>query len=314
MPFPILASIYVLSAVTSTHLIRFGQKLGRRMVWVGALLYVTAGVGCGLWALFVVPAGIGWSPAICGLVTGALLGGTYCLYNATIRQAGVGVAHSMRQVSVVLPFCASVVVWADPLGPLGAAGAGLAILSMLLLFRGSGKREARKSKTIAILPVMMWLLAGLTRVGFKAYAEQKIPEGRPVFLTCTFFVAGAAVMVLAMMTDGRPDRKDVAHGALLGVVNILLNYLLVVMLAEKPGTMVFPLNAVAVLVVSSVAAMVLWGERYRGRVLAGILVAVAAVVLIGAAMSEVRDWKTQRQESIPAESSPLTPNASPPQS
>jgi hypothetical protein len=70
------------------------------------------------------------------------------------------------------------------------------------------------------------------------------------------------------------------YGVVIGAVNVILNFCRVRGLEVYPGTHAFPTMYLGAMVLSLTAAVVLWRERFRGRALAGVVVALIALALI----------------------------------
>ena len=215
-------ALFVITAVASAHWIRYGQARGCRMAWVGAATYATGAIGAGLY--------VGWahcpiSPVSIryGLAAGAALGVTYLFFNATIRRLGVGVAHFSRQLALAIPLLASLLIWHEPLTISRGLGFALTFAAICLISR-PGKSQAEGAEGgLPLLPAVLLISAGLTITIFKAYAERGIVGGQPTYLTCLAAAGALTVAILAIRTEGRPGWKDIGHGFVLGIDNILMN-------------------------------------------------------------------------------------------
>ena len=271
--------LFIITAVMSTHLIRYGQARGCRMAWVGALTYVTAVACTALWVAVertpIQSAAIGL-----GLSGGTALGVTYLFFNATIRRFGVGVAHFTRQLAVIVPILASLLIWHEPLNLLLGAGIVLVFVALPLMCRPLEIRPGTVKAWPILLPTALLASGGATGTLFKAYAVRNIIGGQPPYLLFLFGAAAATVTCIAIATGEWPDGKDILHGIILGLVNVLLNYFRVRGLETELGVRAFPTMSIGVILLSAAVAAILWKERYRGRVFVGMVVAIIALVLI----------------------------------
>jgi len=271
--------LFIATAVASTHGIRFAQARGCRMVWVGALAYATAVASAGLWAGASgqgVPATSAWL----GLAAGLSLGLTYLAFNVVIRRFGVGVAHLTRQLSLAVPIVASILIWAEPLPLTRTVGLTLALAGVVLMGKPIDRASLRGRRLSWLLPLALLLMAGLTNTLFKTYTENEPSGGMPSYLLFLFGGGAASVTLMALATEPWPGAKDWLFGVALGLDNAVMNYFRMRAIGSDLGVKVFPAMAIGVVLVSLLAAMILWRERYRGRVLLGVLTALAALALI----------------------------------
>jgi small multidrug resistance pump len=76
------------------------------------------------------------------------------------------------------------------------------------------------------------------------------------------------------------SRPDLLPGVLLGIWNTGASFLLLVALATVSGFVAFPLQSALALVLTAALAMLIWRERLSTAGTIGIVVAVAAAVLL----------------------------------
>jgi len=271
--------LFVLTSLASAHGIRFAQVCGCRMRWLGALAYISALACAGAWAGASgarVPASSAWL----GLAAGLTLGLTYLAFNAVIRKFGVGVAHLTRQLSIVAPIAASILVWMEPVPPRRALGLCLALAGVVLMGRPVERDSLRGRGLWWLLPFALLITAGATNTLFKTYTETERTAAVPSYLLFLFGGAAASTTLVAVLTEGCPGWRDLLFGLVLGLDNAAMNYFRVRAIGSDLGVKVFPTMALGVVLASLFLAMILWKERYRGRVLAGVLAALCALALI----------------------------------
>ena len=271
--------LFIITAVASTHWIRFSQKRGCRMMWVGALTYITATACTALW-IARARSPIHTATVTLGLGAGVALGVTYLFFNATIRRQGVGIAHFIRQLALAIPILASILIWGERVTLLCGAGVALAFAAFALISKPTKIQPHDRAGWPLILPAGLFAFAGGTNLLLKAYSAHNLSGGQPPFLLFLFAAAGAAVTLAALRTRQWPDRRDIVYGAILGLDNVLLNYFRVRALETELGVLAFPTMSIGVILLSAATAFILWKERFRGRVLAGMAVALAALILI----------------------------------
>ena len=273
--------IFILTAILSTHGMRFAQGRGCRMDWVGVWLYLTASVSALGWVLGKSLPVTG-TDAFFGSLAGLALGLTYLLFVGTIRRFGVGIAHLTRQLGLAIPILASLFIWGESelLTPLRALGLVLVFAALPLMSKPNALPHERHRAGLWLLPVMLFACAGLAKVLFKAYGE--LPGRGHTDSYLIFLCAGAGVLVLGRALGERRgfQRRDLLFGLLIGLDNALLNFSRVRAIESVAGTKVFPTMSLGVILLSLTLAAIIWKERFRGRVLVGMALAVLALILV----------------------------------
>jgi len=99
-------------------------------------------------------------------------------------------------------------------------------------------------------------------------------------LLCMFGSAAIGMALVAAAGRAGPALGEVGHGALLGTVAILANLAFLGAMRRLPAPVMFPSFWAGSVVLTAVTSMALWSERYRPRAIAGMAVAVLAMVLL----------------------------------
>lgn len=272
--------VYIVTVAAWAHVMRFGQSTRRNINWVGAINFATALALSGGWWIMRPDAHLGWQEPVYGMIAGATGCAGYFLFNSGLRLAGVAITQSMGRLSVAVPVAAAIVIWGEIPGAMRAIGLALALTSVPLLAQGDALRNAEKSARKVPILLMHFVAMGVMGVAFKAYRES-VPEGAgPVFLTFTYGVAAVCSVGIAAARSGRPDKRDIVTGLVLGAINLGSKFALMVALVALPAIVVFPVSTTGILILSTAAAMILWQERYRARAILGLVLALLALILI----------------------------------
>ncbi len=273
--------IFILTAILSTHGMRFAQGRRCRMDWVGVWLYATSTACAAAWVV-ANDLPVTSTDAVQGFIAGVALGLTYLFFVGTIRRFGVGIAHLTRQLGLAIPILASLFIWGELelLTPLRVLGLALVFAALPLMSRPAALPHERHRAGLWLLPVMLFAFAGLANVLFKAYSE--LPGRGHTVSYLIFLCAGAGVMVLGRALGERKgfQRRDLLFGLLIGLDNALLNFSRVRAIETVAGTKAFPTMSLGVILLSLTLAAVIWKERFRGRVLVGMALAVLALILV----------------------------------
>jgi drug/metabolite transporter (DMT)-like permease len=261
------------------HVMRFGQTRGMSMPWIGAVNYLFGAFCCWLWWLAEGRANLRWEACLFGGLTGACFVAAYFLMVPCLRSAGVGITQSVGRLSVVLPVAASVLLWREVPTLVQGGGLLLALVALPLLAQHNAAPGAPRGERWKLVLVLFFLTQGVAGLAMKAYKERVPAGGEAAFLACLFTVA-ALGNLLALLDEDAPRARDIFAGAALGAVNVLANYTFMHALWLLPGAVVFPVTSVGSIVLSAGAAVILWGERYRGLTLLGLALAGIALVML----------------------------------
>ncbi len=219
-----------------------------------------------------------------GLFTGALFIGGFFLLSLATERAGMGLALGVMRLSVVVPVAVSWSVWREVPTPLQQAGLVVACAALLLL-----AWPARAGRTVGHRAgyVLMGLFAvgGVADVLLKTFDEQfsaHVPDAAYLALVfATACIIGCAGLLRRAAPESRAESRVYVAGAALGVVNYGSAVFLLEAVARMRGTVVFPLNNIAIVVGSALLGRWVWNEPIGRRNRLGLACAVAALLLLG---------------------------------
>ena len=289
-------------------------------VGVALALLVTGGTA--------LDAGITLSPGLLGLsvVVGVLLIAGFFLLSLATELAGMSLALGVWRVSVVLPFLASWLIWAEApsvwqgfgmllaggaffmiakqpepavptpaVEPAGSAsGADASLPDDSLPDDSEPDEEGLTDQLVDEAPVvasfgvllLLFLSSGAIDVSLKAFEETfNAGQGEvSLFLLLSFGMAGLVGLVPVVTKGVReqvwPQRNAWGWGIVLGVVNYGSLEFLLRALEYLPGTVVFPINHLAIVLIGALIGVLVFSERLSRINLWGITLATLALALL----------------------------------
>lgn len=224
-----------------------------------------------------------------GVTTGALFIFGFFMFSLATAVAGMSLSIGVMRVSVVLPFLASWVIWAEV--PTVAQGAGLvlAAVAFFLIARTRGQAPvaepgAGQGRRFVML-ALLFLAGGVVDVMMKTFDEVFAADNsRSLFLLMLFAVAfliGLVIVLWHGVRSGRwPSGSTVAWGVVLGLVNYGSAEFFLRAIRALPGPFVFPANNIALVIGGALLGVTVWGERLSRLNWVGIALAAAALVLL----------------------------------
>jgi len=239
-----------------------------------------------------------WFPY--ALVLGGVLIGGFTLIAATVRTFSVTVGAVMQKMSLVITVVYTILAYGESVsalkvtGILAACGA-IVLINIPTTNASTGESKRRKQWYLFLLPIGAWILNAVLEI-LLFRVERLTGENADLGFLGTFFltagVLGSILMVLFAIWN-RSDAfvafrqkttvrgRDLLAGAILGVVNFgSLYFLLKVIGLGWEGSVVFPVNNVAIIALSAAFAVWFFRERLNRANWWGLALAVAAIGLI----------------------------------
>lgn len=251
-----------------------------------------------------------------GVFTGALLIAGFFVLSMATDVAGMSLALGVMRVSVVIPFVMSWWIWNEVPSAAQVVGLVLASVAFFLIARRERRRVPQSAATPVIagstggLPdppdpspsatdssdadvhwkafivlALLFLSGGAVDVSMKTFEETfGATNSRVLFLLLAFgvsFLIGAAWVLWTGLRRGRwPERGTIRWGVILGVINYGSLEFILRAINRLPGTFVFPVNNIAVVVLAAGLGVYVWGERLSRVNRIGLALAVVALILL----------------------------------
>lgn len=256
------------------------------VVTVGAINYIVAAV---------------WSVPLClqseiagditvSVVTGSILGGCYfaayffVIY--AIQTIGAASTSVISALSILLPVGCGILIWNEQPNACQIIGVVFATAALLLVGGRPSQpppesdRSGHKPWVAPFVLVAFFVLAGSSRLAQEAFKHEGIPQHFPVFLTTAFVTASIPSVALLVARQRRVSRTEFAMGFAMGAANILQTQFILQALKSYDGFVVFPVSSAGGLMLITLMATGLLGERIDRRKALGIAIAVCALVLL----------------------------------
>lgn len=225
--------------------------------------------------------GFKWLPF--SFLLGAIFIIGFQLIAYTVQQNGVTVASVAGKTSLVLPVTAAFFLYADKVTWFKVIGVILALGAVALAsFRSDGTAKKLGHKEM-LLPVVVFLLSGTGEIILNfAQARYLHAHLHHLFTMLTFGVAGALGAFWLLYLRQPLQQKNIVAGIILGVPNYFSIYLFLQALTTSgwEASVLFPVINMATVVLSGIAARVLFKETLSVINLTGVALAIAAIGLM----------------------------------
>lgn len=224
---------------------------------------------------------LGWLPIAMLLGVIFMLG--FQLIAITIQQNGITVATVAAKTTLVLPVTAAFFLYGDTFTLYKLLGILLAVAAVLLTSVKQDKKAELLHHRELILPFGVFLLGGIGEILLNfAQARYLTDDLHHLFTTVTFGSAGLVGMLFVLFKKQSFQRKNIWAGVLLGIPNYFSIYFLLRALSTSgwQSSVLFPVNNMAIVVLSGFVALLVFKERLSKLNTLGIGLALGAITII----------------------------------
>lgn len=208
---------------------------------------------------------------------GVLLPTIFLALAASVRHAGIVRSDAAQRLSLLIPLLAAFTLFGESVAPLKLIGCALGLLALVaMVWRNAA---ADTTSTHWGWPLAVFAGFGLIDVLFKRVAAAGIPLGSA--LLAVFSLALLVAFAIAARRR-RFDRRSAAGGLLLGLCNFanILFYLRAHRALPDHPSLVFASMNLGVVVLGTLIGVTVFRERLHPVNRLGVLLALAAIVLL----------------------------------
>lgn len=287
-------ALHILSSACFGLIVKWAEWRHRNVVAVGMVNYIVASLISAMAALMSGQTYFSARTPYLALFGGVTYIASYLWLVPAVRDAGVAVAMAVLRLGLaLLPAAFAVAFWHER--PVPAQIAGLLLTCVALPMASLGGQMPERPVARASWTTLFWLFVSSGGCGLaaKAFQEMGQPSQRCVYLALLFGTA-AVINIAAVRwsqwkagtvtspTSLTPcvSRADVPFGAVLGGVNVIGNWFLLLALKSVPATIAFPVSSSSSVLLITLFAFVVWHERRSVVGNLGMGLAVVALVLV----------------------------------
>lgn len=212
---------------------------------------------------------------------GVLFAETFVIYSKAISLAGTALATVSARLSVLIPVLFSILFFNESPNIKMIFGFVLAIVTLYLFYlslKNHGTQEGRKGKYIYLFSLLVGI--GFVDFSMKIFEQNFSIDEKGTFVFLIFFFAFLYTLIRIIIRKIKFDVETYEIGLVLGYPNVLAIHFLLLALASLPAIVVFPIQNIGVIVLTAVAAYLIWKEEINlyGKIAIG--VGIAAIILL----------------------------------
>jgi len=255
-------------------------KSGNALVLLAGNYFIAAIVGFVLWITqprpeFSAPA------AFFGAVMGLLFLFSFFSFAKSVNKAGTALATVSSRLSVVISTFLSILFFRETPGTFQLAGYFFALLTLFFFYlslRESHNGKMKRSGYVYLTALAVGI--GINDFSLKLFSVRRPESEKELFLFFIFFSAFIYTVAILWFKKTKFDRTVLLRGTVLGVPNILSSFFLINALLALPAMVVYPVSNIGNIVLTLLAAYLIWKEKLNQQGMFALLTGTAAIVLI----------------------------------
>lgn len=225
------------------------------------------------------------STLLLGCIGGVLFVAGLVLMQRSIRESGATLTSAFSKLGMLVPLFVSLLFFGESPGWLQAAGILLAIAAILVLNRNGAAQPGKTGGRPALFLLLLTLLVcGSSEGMMKVFEQLGNPAEDTRYFFILFLTAALLTAFLAIIEKRKSGKAlrpaELFMGILAGIPNYFSSYFLLKALLFLPAMLVYPAFSVGtILLVMGISAL-FFRERLDKRQGAGLLLILAALVLL----------------------------------
>ncbi|WP_029034676.1 EamA family transporter [Salinimicrobium terrae] len=222
-------------------------------------------------------------------ILGFMFIAVFYLAALTTQKSGLSVVSVATKMSVAIPVLFGIILYNESTGWIKITGIILALIAVYLT--SIKKKEGIKiKKRNLIFPLLVFFGSGIIDTTLKFLETSYVAEADVALFSSTIFAIAGLIGICILIFQGirgslRLSFKNVIGGVVLGIPNFGSIYFLVLALRTEgmESSTIFPLNNVAIVMISTFLGILLFKERMLPKNWIGILLAITSIILIATA-------------------------------
>ena len=219
-------------------------------------------------------------------ILGFMFIAVFYLAALTTQKSGLSVVSVATKMSVAIPVFFGIILYNESTGWIKITGIVLALFAVYLT--SIKKKDGIKiRKRNLIFPLLVFFGSGIIDTTLKFLETSYVAEADVALFSSTIFAIAGSIGILILIFQKirgnlKLSVKNVIGGVALGIPNFGSIYFLVMALREEgmESSTIFPLNNVAIVMISTFLGILLFREKMLAKNWIGILLAVASIILI----------------------------------
>lgn len=225
-----------------------------------------------------------WFPGT--LILGFLFIAVFYLAAITTQRSGLSVVSVATKMSVAIPVFFGIILYRESAGILKLTGIILALIAVYLTSIKQKDGIAIKKRNL-IFPLLVFFGSGIIDTTLKFLETSYVAEVDVALFSATIFATAGIIGICILLFQAvkgtlKITLSNILGGIALGIPNFFSIYFLVLALRTEgyDSSTIFPINNVAIVMVSTFLGILLFREKLLPKNWVGIILAVISIILI----------------------------------
>lgn len=215
-----------------------------------------------------------------GAFTGLTFIGAMLLMTRGLELAAVGAVLTSFRLAILIPIWASVWLWGESLNPVQMGGIALTLIALVLMTRGGSQAQQLSPLHSLGLLGLIFVGQGIAFCGMRWVHYAGLDAHFLQVLLYISLTAGVLGGLFTWFQGRRPHRQDLLMGIGIGLYNLLALSVNLIALSKVPGTLYFPVQGCAVVLLDNLFAQFWWKEPLTRPAMAGAALGILAMILV----------------------------------
>ncbi|MCQ2437787.1 MAG: DMT family transporter [Clostridia bacterium] len=211
-----------------------------------------------------------------GVLNGVLFLSSFLLMQYTIRKSGVVLPTVFMKLGVMVPSLVSILFFHEQPTWMQCVGFALTVIAICVINLEKGSGAVGGGLMLVILLLCNGSADGMSKV----YEEVGVPELSGQFLLYTFLVALILCTAIMLKNKQRIGKTEWIYGLVIGIPNYFTTKCLLTSLATVPAVVAYPTFCVAAILLVTLAGVLFFHEKLSKRQIIGLVIVLAALVLL----------------------------------
>ncbi len=202
---------------------------------------------------------------IYSLIIGFLFVLSFFLLMQTIGKSGIAVPVSLMRLSAVLPTIGSIILFQE--SPRMMQWIGITVAFIALPLAGDYTNvDFKKRKTWSngfLLGILLFFIVGTADFLFKVITELNQNLHASTILSVVFPTSFIVASFFTIVNRQSINPPVIGYGILLGLLNYFSTFFFIKALQILPGMMVYPINGIGIILISTLTGWIFWQERLK---------------------------------------------------
>lgn len=224
-------------------------------------------------------------------ILGFLFISVFYLAALTTQRSGLSVVSVATKMSVAIPVLFGILLYNESTGFIKISGIILALIAVYLTSIKKKEGITIRKRNL-VYPLLVFFGSGIIDTTLKFLETSYVAEVDIALFTSSIFAIAGCIGILILVFQGirgslQLSLKNLLGGIVLGIPNFGSIYFLVLALRSNgmESSTVFPLNNVAIVMVSTFLGILIFKEKMLPKNWIGIGVAVLSIILIATSES-----------------------------